>query len=119
MTERPTNDAMKEVLHGEFAVAALKPRGPAPRGVRGVASPRRIRRGRIEAPAPGKPVDFGRISPRRIRRGRIEATIRSSGLGLVAIFPRRIRRGRIEAVIESLGEVRSVDFSTANSPWPH
>src|SRR6266508_1724090 len=85
------------VLHGEFAVAALKPQGQGVVLGVGERSPRRIRRGRIEAPTRSAPGTRWRGSPRRIRRGRIEATDRTKLPAGLPRSPRRIRRGRIEA----------------------
>ena len=86
-------------LPGEFAGASLKHGRGAGRGRRGLSSPRRIRRGLIEAVVELLLVAGGNDSPRRIRRGLIEAPavgcLRSVAWGA---SPRRIRRGLIEAL---------------------
>src|SRR5262249_28315833 len=108
------------VLHGGNAVAALK-RYQSPLLL--VGRPGVLHGGNAVA-ALKLPSARGRCpahtsSPRRQRRGRIEA-LRSWPSWLeCSSSPRRQRRGRIEASVTGLMSAVGPRFSTAATPWPH
>src|SRR5437762_2140006 len=106
------------ILHGQIAVAELK-RQPHQRARgRNGGSPRRIRRGRIEAALRGAPESVSASSPRRIRRGRIEArTDRGLVHGTGDLLHGEFAVAALKPPWQALRN-RKATFSTANSPWP-
>src|SRR6266542_4388773 len=132
------------VLHGEFAVAALKLDSDTNGLLIKCCSPRRIRRGRIEAFQHTNKctcrnvVLHGEFAVAALKQSRLLHTPRRChvlhGEFAVAALkhrsasitpngrlgsPRRIRRGRIEATPKPSVAFNHSSFSTANSPWPH
>jgi len=83
------------VLHGEFAVAALKPVKDHGSGLYSLVLHGEFAVAALKLDGPANPLEEKHGSPRRIRRGRIEAFACPHIRGL------------------------SSGFSTANSPWPH
>src|SRR5207245_9192906 len=108
------------VLHGVIAVAALKLLCAEVQLFVLKGSPRRHRRGRIEANTKRPCGSSFSSSPRRHRRGRIEARLACVAcLKEFKSSPRRHRRGRIEAEAPAEQFTSTPLFSTASSPWPH
>src|SRR6266566_1360823 len=79
------------ILRGVTAAASLKLVRPGVVGAVGAHSPRRNRRGLIEAVRPAAiPWDARRYSPRRNRRGLIEALHCRSGIARIATILRGV-----------------------------
>ena len=108
-----------EHLRGEFAAASLKQFGIRSKAAGEGVSPRRIRRGLIEAIRRAVGASADRPSPRRIRRGLIEA--RSKGQNILWILLHL--RGEFAAASLKLKRSCSDNYekliSAANSPRPH
>src|SRR2546423_559003 len=106
-------------LHGQEAVAALKPQSAHHISASAFSSPRPRGRGRIEALAARQSLPPSWWSPRPRGRGRIEAgpyglvlprSLRLHGQEAVAALKRR--RTAAERISDRL-------VSTAKRPWPH
>src|SRR5262249_25514101 len=109
------------VLHGEFAVAPLKLRGSGPARRRSAGSPRRICRGPIEARRSRRKIS-GPVPV--LHREFAVAPLKQQLAGVDAKLVQRVLHGEfavapLKRLYRGCASCLTSRFSTANLPWPH